>query len=224
MKTSLLVWVLLAMLLSGCNSGDDLIIVGSRVISNYGDDLVLNAQRVASNSALNSGDDYARGISHSLDEILLNKQMGQTVDDIARQLKGDAGNIFSRGSTVLDTPPPRVLYSIPTSQWSDVQRDMLADIGVWLSYNEEEAGVFLETTCWVADYIQINGNYPSSEYSQFYVQMQVILDQFTPPQMDAAEFAAKSVEFVVALIKGQGEVTPQQAAGIVFDGICLLPD
>lgn len=219
-----LLLMLLLVLLTGCNfaATDDVARVGQAVVKNYGDDLLINSRRLLGNEALQYGDDYARMVSSSLDDLLINKQAGQSVDDIVSEFTPYADDILSRAPTAMDIPPPRVIYQTPRSQWSATQIDVFNELIGRLSMREDEAELFLGTTCSVVDYIKIFDEYPSEEYSLFYALLLAGVQKFEPPQQEYAEFIESVFEFVAALIEGQEAASLQEAGEIVFDGLCLI--
>lgn len=222
MKTRWFLWVAMLACLSACapaaNSVDDVARLGQAVARNYGDDVARNARLLASEAVMQSSDDYARMISSTLDDLLSN----QAVDDLAQQFAGVSDDVLRRAPTALDAVPPQVVYNTPRAQWPRLQQGIVEEIESTVGLTTEKAGLFLQTTCWVTDYVKLYGEYPSSNYSLLYIQMQAILNQMQPEQQEWAELIGKVQAFIEAWADEQGEANLQAAGEILFDGMCLI--
>ena len=222
MKIRWFLWVVILAFVSACapaaNSVDDVTRLGAAVARNYGDDVARAARLAAVKPAVQSSDEYARMISSSLDDLLQN----QPVDELAQQFAGVSDDVLRRAPTAIDYVPPQVVYNAPRSQWSRLQQGVADEIGSRLGLNAEKAGLFLQTTCWVTDYVKLYGEYPSENYSLLYIHMQAILNQMQPDQQEWAELTGQVVEFIQEWADEQGEASLQEAGQILFDGMCLI--
>lgn len=214
-------WLLMLVLVSGCAPAagvvDDAAQLARAVTQNYGDDVARNAQLLAGKAALQTSDDYARMISSSLDEMLLS----QSVDELAQQFAGTSDDILRRAPTAIDYQPPKVVYHTSRAQWPRMQQQIADKIGSQLGLVEEKADLFLQTTCWVVDYVKLNEEYPSTEYSLFFIYMKA-LDNQMESEKKWLEFIGDVNNFIENWVKESGEADLQAASELMFDGMCLI--
>lgn len=206
------------------NYGDDAARVGQAVMKNYGDDVARNSRLLAGSKALQDGDDYARMMSSSLDDILKNKPAGKDYDDLVKFLSSNSDEVLSRSPSTVNVRPPAVVYNTPRAQWNATQRSVHEAVKKELAFSSDEADLFLKASCWTMDYVKLYGKYPTSDYSLLYIHMEAAMQAMKPPGQGYQEFAESVEAFAKAVVGGQPSQILQAAGETAFNGLCLIAD
>lgn len=205
MNTRTLVICLLAVLLAGCASA-------ARNVANQGDDVV----RLI-------GDDIARIASNNGDEIARTAQ--QYADDVPRQAQysDEAARYWDdvlRSSQSVDDQARLLLYR--SENLSPLQADFVTWLRSEANLSESESLLYLQTVCSVANYVQYYNEYPSQSSTQFYAEQ--VAGQNGILLFSIADFAESVLNFTAGLIENNGTYSRQEAASLLFEGLCLISD
>ncbi len=204
MKTRSLNFILLIVLLAGCtpavksvaNQADD---VGrlfgddiARFVTKYGDDVARTSQQYA--------DDIGRQAQYS-DKAL------RYWDDVIRssQSVDEAASLLYRSDNL-----------------SPLQDDFVRWFRAEANRSEDEALLYLQSVCSVANYVQFYNEYPSKSSTQLYVEQ--VAEKNGILIFSAAEFAEAAISSTAALVEGDGSYSQQEGAYLLFQGLCLVSD
>jgi hypothetical protein len=207
MKTRLFLIIVLMVLSVGCatakqvvvNEGDDVVrLIGrdiERLASEYGDDVVRTSQEYA--------DDVGRETQYS-DEAV------QYWDDV---LRSSSSQTVEKSTSVL-------LYR--DRNLSPLQANLVNRLRENSILTDEEALLFLQTVCSIADYVQYYNDYPDTSATQFYVEQVAAENGILVFQI--ADFTDSAITYTTSLINGTHTYSQQEGARIIFEGLCLVSD
>lgn len=175
---------------------------GDEVIRTIGDEILLIASR--------NGDEIARTAEEYADDVF---RQTQYYDEAAHYW--DDVTLTSRA---LDENARVLLY--PTYRHSPLQADFVEALQTEAGLSENQAVLYLQTMCAVADYVEFYAEYPSTSYAQFYAEQ--IAEENGILIFSISDFAESVVSLTEAIIEENYAYTRQEAAAILFEGFCLV--
>ena len=235
MKMKFGVYVILAGLLAGCTAVDDLArtgqtvddivtLYGDDIITIYGDDIINNADTLIGTPILQAQNEMARTTTTYLDELLRTRTASDEIADLATWVAQSPDDIpQSSLSALVDDSAPIVLYQ-STNRISPLQAKVINYLAVKNDLPDDQAELMLQTICFITDYINTMGQYPSTDYGLFYLNLHVALNQIQPEVLAVRELAQKSLNYAIAWIESPNlsAETIQEGAQLISSGICMI--
>ena len=205
-------------LLAGCSAADDAVIVVDDIAIMFGDDILKYSSQYASTS----GDDYLRALAAYGDD--LSRLNSQSLDDASRlsankflqALSDQAGIPTTTGSQA-----GNLLFRARPGL-TPVQEDVLQYFKTaGMAASDDESALLLESACNIVSYVSLVGEYPQQSFNQMYIRF--VAAENNIKLFDIAEFGAEAAEVANDLIAAPAADTPQKAARLIWDGLCLIP-